>query len=52
METGGGLLTTAMLDPIVDMIKADLGVLLPVGITLMGIMIGVSLVPRIVWKFL
>lgn len=41
-----------MLDPIVSNINSDLGVLLPVGITIMGIMIGVSLIPRIVYKFL
>lgn len=46
------ILTKEMLDPIVSNINSDLGVLLPVGITIMGIMIGVSLIPRIVYKFL
>lgn len=46
------MLTAEMLRPITDSINSDLGILLPVGITIMGIMIGVSLIPRIVYKFL
>ncbi len=46
------MLTAEMLQPITDSINSDLGILLPVGITIMGIMIGVSLIPRIVYKFL
>lgn len=44
--------TADMLTPLTDTISANLGVLLPVGVTIMGIMIGVSLIPRIVWKFM
>ncbi len=46
------MLTSAMLTPITTAVSDNLGVLLPVGITIMGIMIGVSLIPRIVYKFL
>lgn len=46
------MLTNAMLTPITTAVSDNLGVLLPVGITIMGIMIGVSLIPRIVYKFL
>ena len=46
------MLTAEMLKPITDSINSDLGILLPVGITIMGSMIGVSLIPRIVYKFL
>ncbi|WP_419026181.1 hypothetical protein [Emergencia sp.] len=46
------MLTSAMLAPITSAVSDNLGVLLPVGITIMGIMIGVSLIPRIVYKFL
>lgn len=46
------MLTAEMLAPITTSIQSDLGILLPVGITIMGIMIGVSLIPRIVWKFM
>lgn len=43
--------TAAMLQPITDSITSNLGTLLPVGITIMAVMIGVSLIPRIVYKF-
>lgn len=52
MSDSAGFLTSAMLTPIVNNLNADLGVLLPVGVTIMGIMIGVSLIPRIIYKFL
>lgn len=44
--------TADMLSPITESITSNLTTLLPVGITIMGIMIGVSLIPRIVYKFL
>lgn len=43
--------TAEMLKPITTAVSGNLDVLLPVGIGLMAIMIGVSLIPRIVWKF-
>lgn len=46
------MLTADMLAPITSTLNGNLDVLLPVGITIMGIMIGVSLIPRIVYKFL
>lgn len=49
---GGVAITADMLKPITDALTSNLGVLLPVGIAIMGIMIGVSLIPRIVYKFL
>lgn len=45
-------ITSDQLQPIIDTLTSNLDVLLPVGITIMGIMIGVSLIPRIVYKFL
>ena len=45
-------ITADMLEPITTALTENLGVLLPVGISIMGIMIGVSLIPRIVYKFL
>lgn len=48
----GALITSAMLTPIVTTLNTNLGVLLPVGITIMGVMIGVGLIPRIIYKFL
>lgn len=35
-----------------DTLTANVGVVLPVGITIMAIMIGVKLIPSIVYKFL
>lgn len=48
----GVAITTDMLAPITTALSSNLGVLLPVGISIMGMMIGVSLIPRIVYKFL
>lgn len=48
----GALVTAEMLAPITTTLNDNLGVLLPIGITIMGVMIGVSLIPRIVYKFL
>lgn len=48
----GALVTAEMLAPITTTLNDNLGILLPVGITIMGVMIGVSLIPRIVYKFL
>lgn len=43
--------TAEMLEPVQQAITSNLGVLLPVGISIMAIMIGVALIPRIVYKF-
>lgn len=50
--TTGVAVTSEQLQPLIDGVTNNLGVLLPVGITLMSIMIGVKLIPRIVYKFL
>ena len=47
----GLLITSDMLEPIVSSITNNLGVLLPVGISIMAIMIGVRLIPRIIYRF-
>ena len=46
------MLTSEMLAPITTTLESNLAILLPVGITIMGTMIGVGLIPRIVYKFL
>ena len=38
-------------DGLIDSITGNLDVLLPVGLTILGIMIAVSLIPRIIYKF-
>lgn len=46
------MITADMLAPITDAISNNITVLIPVGIGVMGTMIGISLIPRIVYKFL
>ncbi len=43
--------TTEMLEPIVDAITSNIAVIMPVGITIFGVMVGLSLVPRIIRYF-
>lgn len=45
------VITADMLEPVVDSITGNLGVLLPVGLTILAVMVGVALIPRIIWKF-
>lgn len=51
-NTSLAFLTADMLKPITDALTDNLEVLLPVGIGVLGILVGVSLIPRIVYKFL
>lgn len=44
-------LTATMFDGLISTITTNLGVLLPIGLTIMGIMIAVALIPRIIYKF-
>lgn len=48
---GGLVVTSALVEPIVTAVTDNLAVLLPVGISIMAIMIGVHLIPRIIYKF-
>jgi hypothetical protein len=41
-----------MLEPIITSITSNSTVLIPVGLTIMGIMVGIGLIPRIIYKFL
>lgn len=51
---GGAALTITadMLKDLAPTVSANAEVLVPVGITIMAIMVGVSLIPRILYKFL
>lgn len=51
-ETVTAVVTTEMLSPIIETLNANLGVLVPIGVSIMGVMIGIGLIPRIVYKFL
>lgn len=46
------MITADMLAPITAAVTNNIGVLVPVGISILGIMVGVNLIPRIVYKFL
>jgi hypothetical protein len=48
---GSVVITSEMLAPITNAITSNLQVLLPVGIGIMGVMLGVALIPRIIYKF-
>lgn len=51
-ETVSTVVVTAdMLKPITAAITGNLPVLLPVGITLMAISLGVALIPRVIYRF-
>lgn len=46
------MITAEMLAPITTAVTNNISVLVPVGIGILGIMVGVNLIPRIVYKFL
>lgn len=48
---GVATITAGMLEPLVDTVGANTSVLIPVGLGIMAIMVGVSLIPRIIYKF-
>lgn len=45
------LITPDMLKPLVDGVSANIGVILPVGLGLFAIFIGIALVPKLIKKF-
>jgi hypothetical protein len=51
MDPTTAIVTSAMLTPITTAITDNLAVLLPVGLTIMAVMLGISLIPRIIYKF-
>lgn len=52
-DTGSSVVVTdAMLQPVITTITSNASVLIPVGITIMGILVGIGLIPRIIYKFL
>lgn len=46
------LITNAMIKPITDAITSGLDVLVPIGVGIMAVMIGISLIPRVIYRFL
>lgn len=45
-------ITADLVAPIVEAINSGLTTLVPIGIGIMAIFIGISLIPRIIYKFL
>lgn len=45
-------ITAELIKPIETAISSGLITLVPVGLTIMGAMVGISLIPRIIYKFL
>lgn len=46
------MISAEMLAPITEALTSNLNVILPVGLSIMGTMIGVGLIPRLIFKFL
>ncbi len=44
-------LTADMLAPLVENVSSAVGVIAPVGLSIMAIMLGITIVPRIIYKF-
>ena len=51
METGFSI-TAELVKPITDAISSGLTTLVPVGIGIMATFVGLSLIPRVIYKFL
>jgi len=49
--TADAAITTAMLEPVLEGVKANIGVILPVGIGLFAICLGIRFIPRIFRMF-
>ena len=45
-------ITTALVEPITNAISSGLTTLVPIGIGIMATFVGISLIPRIIYKFL
>lgn len=50
-KLGAGVLTTEMFTALSSNLTADVGTLIPVGIGIMSIMLGVKVVPRVIYSF-
>lgn len=48
----GFTITAEMVQPVVTAISSGLTTLLPIGLSIMATFIGISLIPRIIYKFL
>ena len=49
---GDFVITDTMLSPVTTAINSGLTTILPIGLKIMGWMVGIYLIPRLIWKFL
>lgn len=52
LASSGFQITAEAISPITDAIQSGLRVLVPVGLGIMATFVGISLIPRIIYKFL
>ena len=45
-------ITSELVQPLVTAINSGLDVLVPIGIGIMAVFVGINLIPRIIYKFL
>lgn len=46
------MITAEMLKPITDAFTGNINALLPVGLGIMGTILGINLIPRVIYKFI
>ncbi len=46
------MVTAELLQPIVESITNNITTILPIGLSIMGAVVGVSMIPRIIYKFI
>lgn len=46
-----GVVDAAALSELTTVFTSNIGVILPVGITILGIMLGIRVIPRIIYQF-
>lgn len=49
--TGTGVVTSEQLSSLTDTVTSNVDVVLPVALTIMGIMVGIRVVPKIIHTF-
>ena len=51
MGATAAVITAERAKPLMDAVQANVGVMLPIGFGIMGIMVGIKVVPKIVYSF-
>lgn len=46
------MITAELLEPITTAVTTNITTILPIGLTIMGSMVGVSMIPKLIYKFL